>query len=73
MMTELFSQLPLPSVAAEPIFYPCGDGAEMLLYRNTDAAAAEACLAALTADGFAVVEQSTTENSTFATLRSAGL
>ncbi len=72
-MADLFTNLPLPALTGAPTVYPCGDGAEMLLYTDANKSAADAYIDALIAAGFALVERSELNTSSFATLRKDGL
>ena len=72
-MHPLLENIPLPRSCGEYTEYPCGDGAQMVLYRGMDTSAAQACIAALQEAGFLLIDSYSVSNSTFATLRREGL
>ena len=72
-MQALFDSIPLPCSNAAHMEYPCGDGAQMLLYTDFDAAKTDTYLEALLAAGFSLIDRHTIPGSFFATLRKESL
>lgn len=72
-MDQLFASIPLPPHSETPIEYPCGDGAQMLLFRGIDGDTVSAYLELLTGSGFSLTDSHHIPGSIFATLRRNGL
>ena len=72
-MQALFDSIPLPCSNAAHMEYPCGDGAQMLLYTDFDTAKTNAYLDVLLSAGFTLIDRYTIPGSFFATLRKESL
>ena len=58
-MQALFDSIPLPCYNAAHMEYPCGDGAQMLLYTDFDTAKTNAYLDVLLSVGFTLIDRYT--------------
>lgn len=68
-MNSLFAHIRLPIHRDEPTVYPCGDSAEMLLFRNMEQDIVNTYCEVLPIHGFTEVDQYTIPGSFFATYR----
>lgn len=68
-MHPLFESIPLPQTLESFIEYPCGDGAQMLLYRGIHTDCVNAYINTLQSVGFVLVDSHSIPGSVFATLR----